>query len=189
MQDRSLDLVHAHLLAIPLFIALAAAVIVPHWWLWSANPLSVVLKTVHPFILLGVFVAGAALHEAVHGATFVAVGGLKRSDLMFGVQWRTLTPFAHPRVPVPARVYRIAIAMPGLILGALPALAGIIYGISALSAWGAVFLAAASGDLLALITLGTLPGSVLVQDHPTRLGCEIAESSVPKPIATHPEEH
>jgi hypothetical protein len=35
------------------------------------------------------------------------------------------------------------------------------------------FSSIAAGDVLVLIVLGNLPGHVLVQDHPTRLGCEI----------------
>ncbi len=121
-------------------------------------------------------------------------GELKSSDMKYGFQWRTLTPYAHPRVPIPARAYQIGAAMPGLLLGVVPAIAGIVSGRAAFSAWGTIFLAAAGGDLLVLIKLGKIPGDLLVQDHPTRFGCAIigqSRADVPsiQPAEDKPPDH
>ena len=181
MQDRSIDPVRGNLLSLPILAGLAALVIIPHWIIWGVNPVSVALGEANTWIFLLVLVAGIVIHEAIHGFGWAIAGGLRASDVKFGVLWGTLTPYAHPRVPIPARVYRIGASMPGLLMGLLPALTGIATGIAVLSFWGAVFLSVAGGDLLVLIKLGTVPGDVLVQDHPTRFGCQIVDPAALAP--------
>lgn len=183
MRDRSIDPVRGNLLSLPLLVGLAALVIVPHWMIWGVNPASAALKDASTWVFLLVLLAGIVVHEAIHGVGWAISSGLKANDMKYGVLWGTLTPYAHPKVPIPARAYRIGASMPGLLMGLLPALAGIATGSALLSFWGAVFLSVAGGDLLVLIKLGTVPGDVLVQDHPTRFGCQIVEpgASAPAP--------
>lgn len=186
MQDRSIDAAKGSLLSLPILAGLVALVVVPHWLLWGENPLGVALKVTNLWTFLLIFTAGVVLHEGIHGITWAVAGRLRASEVKFGFLWKTFTPYAHTRVPIPARAYRIGAAMPGVVLGVLPALAGIISGSAILSGWAAVFLSAACGDLLVLFFLGDLPGDTLVQDHPTRFGCEIvgqregtAQSGIP----------
>ncbi len=180
MRDRSLDPVRASLLSIPILVGLVVLVSVPHWWLWLESPLKVLLGTTDFWSFLLVFFSGIIVHEVIHGFVWTAAGRLQPDDVSFGIDLRTFSPYAHPTVPLSARVYRIGAAMPAIILGVLPAVTGIVTGNSTLSAWGAVFLSVACGDLLMLIMLRDVPGDTIVQDHPTRIGCEIIDG-VPQP--------
>ncbi len=84
---------------------------------------------------------------------------------------------------MPARVYRVGGAAPGVILGLLPAAAGLFIGSAPATAFGAVMTASAAGDLVVLWLLRGLPDHTLVRDHPTRVGCEILDGTDPGPGA------
>ena len=65
--------------------------------------------------------------------------------------------------------------MPGLVLGILPATAGLLLGSGGLLVFGIVFTAAAGGDFLILWMIRNVPSNSLVEDHPTRAGCYVFE--------------
>jgi hypothetical protein len=70
-----------------------------------------------------------------------------------------------------AGAYRFGAAVPGVVLGVLPALAGLATGGGALFLFGLLFTLAAGGDALILWLLRDVPAARLVSDHPTRAGC------------------
>lgn len=124
-----------------------------------------------PLALLGLFLGGTLAHEWLHGLSWVLFGRLRLSDLHFGVEWKTLTPYAHVKTPLRVNVYRLGTLMPGLVLGLLPYLYGLWSGDAGWMLWGAVFTFAASGDLLVLWLLRRVPPASRVEDHPTKAGC------------------
>ena len=83
-----------------------------------------------PYILKCVIalVSGIFLHEALHGLgwVFFTKGGFK--SLKFGFTEHEMAPYAHCREPLPVFAYRLGIVLPGILLGVVPALAGIISG-------------------------------------------------------------
>lgn len=173
MRDLSIDPLQGTIRSIPLLLGLVALVAVPHWLLWNENPISAAFDPIGTLVMLGIFVAGVVLHEGIHGISWMLAGRLKPSDIKYGVLWSALTPYAHPKVPISARAYRIGAAMPGILLGVVPSLAGIITGSGFVSGWGAIFLSVACGDLLILLTIRSVPAEALVRDHPSRFGCEV----------------
>lgn len=173
MQDLSIDPNKGTLQSLPLLAGLVLLVAVPHWLLWQENAVLSALRSVGPFGLVGIFAFAIVAHEALHGITWMVAARLKPSDIRYGVLWKALTPYAHPKVPIPARAYRIGAAMPGVVLGLVPAILGIATGSAILSGWGAIFLAFACGDLLILLKIRSVPADALVRDHPTRFGCEV----------------
>lgn len=183
MRDFSIDPTQGTIRSIPLFFGLVVLVALPHWLLWNENPISAAFDSIGIPVMLGIVVAGVVLHEGIHGLTWMLAGRLKPSDIKYGVLWSALTPYAHPKVPISARAYRIGAAMPGILLGVVPALAGIATGSAFVSGWGAIFLSVASGDLLILLTIRSVPAEALVCDHPTRFGCEVLDSAdVERPV-------
>ena len=124
-----------------------------------------------PGLLLGAFVAGVVVHEGLHAVAWKLAAGLPWAAIKLGFQWKTLTPYAHARVPMPARAYRIGALTPGVVLGLAPTLAALAAGDGALLLFGLLFTLAAGGDALILWLLrGVAPGR-LVEDHPSRAGC------------------
>jgi hypothetical protein len=120
-------------------------------------------------------VLGAITHELIHGLSWATFGGRSVRSIKFGFQLKTLTPYAHSKVPLTARVYRIGALMPALVLGALPYLVGLGVGSGLLAVFGLVFIFAAGGDLLVLWLLRMVRGEALVEDHPSRVGCYVLE--------------
>ncbi len=124
-----------------------------------------------PAVLVGIVV-----HEVVHALTWGIFGGHGLQSVRIGFQWKTMTPFAHCMVPITARSYRLGAAMPGLLTGVLPALAGSWAGMPELAGFGWFMTFCAGGDLLVLMLLRGVPADALVEDHPTRAGCRVVQS-------------
>ncbi|WP_299702358.1 DUF3267 domain-containing protein [uncultured Pontibacter sp.] len=129
------------------------------------------LLLISPMLMLVVFVLGAIVHELLHGLTWAIFckNGLK--SIKYGVYWKMLTPYCHCKEVLPLKQYVIGGMMPGLVMGLLPALAGIAMGHFLLFLFGLFFSMAAAGDLLILWMLRQQHASDLVQDHPDKIGC------------------
>lgn len=176
--DRTISPARATLLSLPLTVALAGVVLVPYFLIWGSNPLHA-LRGVGPLVLAGVFLVSVALHEAVHALAWYLASPRPRPHITFGMNWRALMPYAHAAGPLPAGTYRLGVAAPGILLGAVPGAVGLSVGSATLSTWGAAMLAIATGDLLVFARLQGVPSTALVRDHPTRVGCEIVENADP----------
>ena len=174
-EDRSVSTGRANVWAIlalgPLVIVLTMAFVMVHGWgsIVSAGDTS-------PLVLLGALIVGIVLHEVLHALAWKAAGGMPWSDVQLGFQWKTLTPYAHSRVPMTARAYRIGAATPGVVLGLAPAIASLVTSDGFWLLFGVLFTIAAGGDALILWLLRGVPPMRLVQDHPTRAGCLVLEA-------------
>lgn len=153
-------------------------------WRWRAGPLTASLDGMVSRPLYGiaayamgavVAVIGIVAHELLHGITFALLAQRPLSAVEFGFQRTTFTPYARAREAMPARVYRAMILAPGLVLGLLPALAGIVTGSPAVLLFGAMFTLAAGGDFLILWLIRGVDGNTLVKDHPRNVGCFVLE--------------
>lgn len=131
------------------------------------------LPSVVPALLIGV-----PLHEFLHALGWVYFGKKSFKEIKFGFQWKTITPYAHLTVPVSAWGYRMGTVLPGLVLGLLPYLAGLISGNGWLGALGLFFIFAAGGDLLALWIIRKVKNQTVVIDHPSQVGCLVLETEI-----------
>lgn len=155
----------------PPIIGLLGAFLALHGW----RPLYAVTDAAFgaPLVPLLVFVAGVVAHEALHALAWKLAAGLPWGDIRLGFQWKTLTPYAHARVPMTARAYRIGAATPGVVLGLGPAAAGLATGGGGWMLFGLLFTLAAGGDALILWLLRGVAPLRLVEDHPERAGCYV----------------
>jgi len=122
------------------------------------------------------FCVGVVAHEYLHALTWRLLGRKPSSAIKFGVQWKALTPYAHCKEPLRARAYRWGAAMPGLVLGILPALAGVLTGNGWVMLFGIFFTLAAGGDAIILWLIRSVGPEQLVEDHPSKAGCYVLES-------------
>lgn len=170
--DRSVSLLKANFLmvyfAVPFVLLLGGAYVA----VWGYHRLVWVLMGGHGWSLVALLV-GIVVHEAIHGITWKVAARKPASAIRFGFHWKTLTPYAHCSESMPARAYRIGAAMPLLLLGVLPALAGIVWGSGGVMAFGLFFTFAAGGDMLILWLLRDVQPDALVEDHPVRAGCYV----------------
>jgi uncharacterized protein len=153
------------------FILLA----LPYWLIWgnrlSGTSITLTLPSLVT-MLLGLAVA-IVVHELLHAAGCVLLGKASLSAVSFGFNWKALAPFAHCRAPLTARAYRVTVALPGLLLGLLPGMAGVLSGSLLLLVGGILMLVAAGGDAAVLWAMRRVPGDATVLDHPSRAGCRV----------------
>lgn len=157
----------------------------PHFALWGLPgvPFPTDLSSALPFI--GAFVLGTILHEALHGVGH-ALGEASWADVRFGMHWKALTPFASCSVPTRVGSYRLAIALPALVLGGLPLAIGLTTGYWLITFYGFLMLVAAAGDILMLWILRVVPAGTWVQDHPREVGYVIVageSATSPAPVS------
>ncbi|NJN54793.1 MAG: DUF3267 domain-containing protein [Anaerolineae bacterium] len=165
----------ANLLALLLIPLVALLLFVPYRWLWGESLLAPIFDSgLRGFLItLALFFGGIVLHEWLHALGFRLVGKVPANSIQYGFNWKGLAPYAHCHAPMRARAYRFAVALPGLALGVLPALVGLVAGVWWLVVWGALMLISAGGDLAVLLVVRHVPGEALVQDHPTMVGCHV----------------
>lgn len=163
----------AHLIALGLLALALALVIGGHNAIWGrpaeAIP-DVIFESGAFFVAIGLAVIA---HEVLHAIGFRYFGGAPWKEIRMGIQWRTVTPFARALVPVSARAYRWTAALPGLALGALPMLAGVLLDVPFASGFGVLMLAGAGGDAAIIWAMRGTPDDALVLDCESALGCWI----------------
>jgi hypothetical protein len=173
--DATLSLAMANLVAILMAPLAYLLLLLPYQWvsgqLWTAAVLTTTFPSFPVFLLL--FVISIFIHEGLHLLGYVWVGKVDKTAVKMGMNWKMLTPYAHCKAPLTARAYRIAVFLPGLVLGILPGLAGVVTGSFFWVIWGALMLITAGGDAAVLWAVRRVPAHALVLDHPSRAGCHV----------------
>jgi hypothetical protein len=134
-----------------------------------------VYTLLEPAVFLASVVPGVVAHELIHALAWSISARRPLSAIRIGFAWRSVSPYAHPRDPMPAGAYRVGAIMPALVLGFLPAAIAIAAGKPLLMAWSLLFVLAAGGDFVVLWLIRRVPRGTLVEDHPTRAGCRVLE--------------
>lgn len=174
----SVDMVRANLLGVGMAILPVLFLVFLHGLLhgWSSVGQAFEDFCGNLLVFLPAMLAGIFLHELIHALAWGMFSGRGLRSVRMGFQWKTMTPFAHCLVPITARSYRLGAAMPGFLVGLLPALTGSFTGMHWLASFGWFMTFCAGGDLLVLVLLRGVPADALVEDHPTRAGCRVVES-------------
>lgn len=133
-------------------LAVVAIIIDVHAELWNAGSVHAVLGDRSVLIPLAIaLVLSVALHELLHVAGYVWIGGAPIHAVH--IEWRGAVIVARCDVPLPARSYRAAVALPGVVLGLVPTIVGLASGIAWITVYGAVMLGASAGDVAVLWAL------------------------------------
>ncbi|HXW01713.1 MAG TPA: DUF3267 domain-containing protein, partial [Anaerolineae bacterium] len=147
----------------------------PYRWLWGQSLVTPVIHMgVRGFVTAVVlFFVGIMVHEWLHAVGFRLAGKVPPDSIRYGFSWKGLAPYAHCHASMKAKAYRFAVMLPGLVLGVLPAIAGLAVGVWWLVVWGALMAISAGGDVAVLLAVRHVPGEALVEDHPTKVGCHV----------------
>lgn len=133
-------------------LAVVALIITLHSQLWGAESVRMLVGNRPLLLPLAVaLVLSVALHELLHLAGYVWIGGAPIDAIHF--EWRGVAIVARCDAPLPARSYRAAVALPGLVLGVVPTLVGLASGVAWITVYGAVMLGASAGDVAVLWAL------------------------------------
>lgn len=127
-------------------LLLIALIMELHALLWGTGAVRALVGNRSVLLPLAAALAVSIMvHEALHLAGFVWIGGAPFRAVH--VEWRGPVMVARCDIPLSTRSYRAAVALPGLVLGVVPTVAGLVTGAAWLTAYGAVMLGAALGDV------------------------------------------
>ena len=115
------------------------------------------------------FWVGIAVHELIHGFTWMWTTRSGFSHLRFGLLRGGV--YCHIDVPMNKRGYVVGALMPLLLLGIIPFLLSFATNSLWLMLFGVIFIACAMGDVLIVWAIRKEPPDTLVYDHPSEPGC------------------
>lgn len=125
--------------------------------------------------ILAAMMVGFVVHELIHGLTWARYTDEGWKSISFGIKWKMLTPYCHCSEPLKLNHYLRGALMPLLVLGVVPWIIGFCFGWGMVTAFGALFIAAAAGDILVAWRLRREDATAMVLDHPSEVGCIILE--------------
>ena len=167
-RDLSISMVKANIVLLPLSIVLLFAML-------GISNLVIGLSSKGSFFeiasLVPTLILGVIIHEAIHGFTWMKLGNISFDQIKYGVNWKALMPYAHSKVPMRKDAYVIGAALPGIFLGVLPFIAGLVLGSDWITWFGIIFTVAAAGDMWVIWSVRNVPNDGMIQDHPSRAGC------------------
>jgi len=124
------------------------------------------------FIYMLILIIGIILHELIHGIVFARYAKNKYKSIKFGImpKEKLFSPYCHCKEILRIDHYKMAIIMPTIILGIIPAVISLIIGNIMLLFFGIVFICAGGGDILMLMKILKEKNSDLVYDLPDEAG-------------------
>lgn len=172
----TIDLVKANVVALKYLAFFAVVFGLPYLTIWKteSKPLfefnNLVTRAMFPVLL---FFIGIIIHEFVHGIFFAKYAEKGWKSVKFGVMWKMLTPYAHCKEPLKIKEYKVALLAPLIVVGIIPAILGIVFGIGLLTIFGIILSGGAAGDLMVYDLIKKENPEDYVQDHPSEAGCWI----------------
>lgn len=127
----------------------------------------------NPLIVVAIVLGGIVLHELLHGITWVPFCKKGFKSIRFGIWLKMLTPYCHCKEPLKKHHYMAGGIMPGLLLGILPLIIGLVQGSMGYLLLGIFFSFAGGGDFAMMWKLRKEKSSSLLLDHPDKLGCYV----------------
>ena len=128
-RDCSVSMLMANLLVLISAGPIAAALGWAYSLRWGAPSLARGVWTLlDPKIFLATVLPGILAHELIHAIAWAVAARRPLSAIRIGIQWRAVSPYAHPREPMPVGPYRVGALMPAVVLGFLPAVLAILSG-------------------------------------------------------------
>ena len=178
-EDISVDMFTASIKCIPIILLLIIILIPLYIYIYGVTSLIFASQKLifGLWIVIPIIVAGIFAHEGLHALVFGMFSDTGFQHIHIGIQWDSLTPYAHYNKPIRALYYRIALLAPAVILGVLPIMAGLIFHYGPAFILGLLFLLFSGGDFLIMWFIRKVSNRTLVKDHPTRAGCYIILNS------------
>jgi len=175
-RDLSISMLPANIVAFFILIPVAVFQFFLFYLIYGSKKTESTVYLLNLLLFMVLLIASMVVHELIHGLAWIGFGKKAFSAIKLGMQWKTLTPYAHLKAPIEINVYRISGFMPGFVLGTLPFCLSLVLGDSNLLWFSIIQTAAASGDWLILWLLRNVKGGMLVEDHPSRAGCYVYET-------------
>ena len=165
---RTIGMLKANIVAIVVMALLGVLGLMAMYAIWGdfslGNPWNGML------FIIGFWV-GVAVHELIHGFTWMWVTHSSFSHLRFGLLRGGV--YCHIDVPMSKRKYVVGALMPLLLLGIVPFLLSFATHSLWLMLFGVIFIGCAMGDVLIVWAIRHDSADTLVYDHPSEAGCVV----------------
>jgi hypothetical protein len=171
-----IDVSKARMIVLVSLFALPVVLMFAYQILWDKSLIDIHKLLVSSLTLIGAFVLGLVVHEAVHVAGFI-VSGASPKSIGFLVDWKTLTAAVTCSECISARALKLTCLLPLVILGLVPGLMGLVSGSLPISVWSALMISAAAGDVAFFWAIRNVPGHCPAKLHGSKIGCRYYEYS------------
>lgn len=161
--------VKLNLILIPFIVAVCVAMDELYGYFWG----SIYDYNLSGWSMMVIIIIAVVVHEALHGFTWMFAGNLQLSDIKYGIMWKALMPFAHSKKPLSKRAYQLGAVMPGIVLGIVPYVGGLLMGQTEVAFIGMIMTLCAAGDVWILWAIRKEPVDALILDHPSKAGCYV----------------
>jgi hypothetical protein len=121
--------------------------------------------------LLAAYFVSLFLHEVIHRVGFMVFGSLGSKDVK--TIFHGAMMITHPRDTANVGPFRLATALPLVLMGVIPAILGIALAVGWVMLYGALMVGSAMPDMLILWRLRSTPAKDRILFHKDRLGYEI----------------
>jgi len=168
------------LLTLPFVAAFTAG-----YWLWNGGmgirklmEENIVLYFIYIGIVIVSFVPCAFIHERIHGFFWGRAAENGKSDIEYGFQKETMTPYCTCKSPLSKSSYILGSLMPMTILGIILGIVSIFVGNLALWAVAVLQTIGGAGDILIsvmLLAYKTSGKDCVFMDHPVKIGLVVFE--------------
>ncbi len=132
------------------------------------------------FVLALYLVLGIVAHELIHGAFFAIFAKRKWKSISFGFIVKYFTPYCTCNEPIAKIGYAVAILMPTIILGFIPAIISILIESWYLALFGCLMIIGGGVDMyfaVKILKYNTSGVEAQFLDHPYKVGAVIFEKA------------
>jgi hypothetical protein len=183
MREYTMPMGRVNLLAMTMILPIGIIVGLPYFSIYGFGKFSLsALKFgdffLGTFLFFLIFIAGALVHEFLHGITWSVFTKKHWKAISFGIKWEYLTPYCHCDEPLRKAPFLLGAIMPLVVLGLVPVGISCFNGSFKLWFFGYFFSVAASGDIIAAWMLRNVKKNEWVLDHPSELGFIVKDSIV-----------
>ena len=154
-----------------------------HIYIWKernfVSELSSLISANFLIFLLILFI-GYIIHALIQGLTWQLLGNNKLNAIGYGIRRKdrgSVSFNAYCKEPMELKTYKIGIAMPGIILGILPAVLGIFTGNYLVFIFGLFGVLYSGENILVLWLLREVKADSLVKSHPKRVGFYVIDKN------------
>jgi len=168
------------LLTLPFVAAFTAG-----YWLWNGGmgirklaEENIVLYFIYIGIVIVSFVPCVFIHERIHGFFWGRAAENGKSDIEYGFQKETMTPYCTCKSPLSKSSYILGSLMPMTILGIILGIVSVFVGNLALWAVAVLQTIGGAGDILIsvmLLAYKTSGKDCVFMDHPVNIGLVVFE--------------
>ncbi len=118
--------------------------------------------------LLIACISGIVIHELIHGLCFSIYTSNGFKSVKFGI--KGILPYCHCKVAITVNQYRIAISLPIILLGIIPAIIGFVIKNYTVLSFGCIMIVAGTGDIILIWMLRGLNKNNKIKDHFNKIG-------------------